>query len=142
VFIAGGLLAARLGTVWPQRSGLVSGLYYGGTGFGIVVSALLVPQVLHWASQQPHGWAWAWWALALVCGLATLVLLWPAMRLQGLAPPRVAATAGMPERFRWRWFGYALAGYGMFGVGYIGYMTFVIALLREQGAGATAITVF
>jgi hypothetical protein len=43
VFIAGGLLAARLGTVQPQRSGLVIGLYYGGTGFGIVVSALLVP---------------------------------------------------------------------------------------------------
>ena len=45
VFIAGGLLAARLGNVHPQRSGLVIGLYYGGTGFGIVVSALLVPQV-------------------------------------------------------------------------------------------------
>jgi predicted MFS family arabinose efflux permease len=30
----------------------------------------------------------------------------------------------------------------MFGVGYIGYMTFVIALLREQGAGGPAITLF
>ena len=30
----------------------------------------------------------------------------------------------------------------MFGVGYIGYMTFVIALLREQGASAAAVTVF
>jgi predicted MFS family arabinose efflux permease len=38
--------------------------------------------------------------------------------------------------------GFALAGYGMFGVGYIGYMTFVIALLREQGASGSAITVF
>ena len=37
---------------------------------------------------------------------------------------------------------YALAGYGMFGVGYIGYMTFVIALLREQSASTSAITVF
>ena len=142
VFIAGGLLAARLGTVWPQRSGLVIGLYYGGTGFGIVLSALLVPQVLGWASEQPHGWAWAWWALALACGLATLVLLWPARQLQRLAPQVAAVAAGVANPFRWRWFGYALAGYGMFGVGYIGYMTFVIALLREQGAGATAITVF
>ena len=60
VFIAGGLLAARLGNVHPQRSGLVIGLYYGGTGFGIVVSALLVPQVLDWAGQQTHSWVWAW----------------------------------------------------------------------------------
>jgi predicted MFS family arabinose efflux permease len=30
----------------------------------------------------------------------------------------------------------------MFGVGYIGYMTFVIALLKEQGMGAAAITWF
>ena len=141
VFIAGGLLAARLGTVYPKRSGLVIGLYYGGTGFGIVVSALLVPQVLDWADQQAHSWAWAWWALAMVCMLATFLLLWPARLLQRLAP--AVAPGGDPIKlFRWRWFAFALAGYGMFGVGYIGYMTFVIALLREQGAGATSITVF
>ncbi len=141
VFIAGGLLAARLGTVQPQRSGLVIGLYYGGTGFGIVVSALLVPQMLSWAGQQAHSWAWAWWALALVCMMATLLLLWPARVLQCLAPP-VSTGFNPTNLFRWRWFAFALAGYGMFGVGYIGYMTFVIALLREQGAGATSITVF
>jgi predicted MFS family arabinose efflux permease len=141
VFIAGGLLAARLGTVHPQRSGLVIGLYYGGTGFGIVVSALLVPQVLLWADQQVHSWAWAWWVLAMVCMLATFLLLWPARLLQRLAPP-VATGAISTSLFRWRAFVFALAGYGMFGVGYIGYMTFVIALLREQGAGDTAVTVF
>ena len=141
VFIAGGLLAARLGTVYPKRSGLVIGLYYGGTGFGIVVSALLVPQVLSWAGQQAHSWALAWWALALVCMMATLLLLWPARVLQCLAPP-VTTGFNPTNLFRWRWFAFALAGYGMFGVGYIGYMTFVIALLREQGAGATSITVF
>ena len=141
VFIAGGLLAARLGTVHPQRSGLVIGLYYGGTGFGIVVSALLVPQVLVWADQQVHSWAWAWWVLAMVCMLATFLLLWPARLLQRLAPS-VVTGANPTNLFRWRSFVFGLAGYGMFGVGYIGYMTFVIALLREQGAGDTAITVF
>ena len=141
VFIAGGLLAARLGTVHPQRSGLVIGLYYGGTGFGIVVSALLVPQVLVWADQQVHSWAWAWWVLAMVCMLATFLLLWPARLLQRLAPS-VVTGANPTNLFRWRSFVFGLAGYGMFGGGYIGYMTFVIALLREQGAGDTAITVF
>lgn len=32
VFIAGGLLAARLGALQPARSGFLIGLYYGGTG--------------------------------------------------------------------------------------------------------------
>ena len=33
-------------------------------------------------------------------------------------------------------------GYSMFGMGYIGYMTFVVALLREQGQSAASITAF
>ena len=46
VFVAGGLLAARLGALQPERAGLLLGLYYGGTGIGITLSALLVPPVL------------------------------------------------------------------------------------------------
>ena len=184
VFSAGGLLAARLAADEPQRSGFLIGLYYGGTGFGIVVSALLVPAVLHAASGQPHGWAWAWWALAGVCVLACGVLVWPVRALarlgrrggalgasyaavpatsdpatasaSGTAPgASEARTGAVPDqtseqtpgpasrlRFVWRDFSFALAGYALFGVGYIGYMTFVIALLREQGASGEAVTLF
>jgi predicted MFS family arabinose efflux permease len=42
----------------------------------------------------------------------------------------------------WRRFVPMLAGYGCFGIGYIGYMTFVIALLREQGVGPQSRTLF
>ena len=42
VFVAGGLLAARLGAQAPQHAGLLLGLYYGGTGWGISASALAV----------------------------------------------------------------------------------------------------
>jgi predicted MFS family arabinose efflux permease len=144
VFIAGGLLAARLGARQTQRSGLLLGLYYGGTGIGIVLSALLVPVVLQWAQAQPHAWAWAWWYLALVCVLATLVLVWPARVLGNWesANPTHAASAAAVPTFQPRRMGFALAGYTGFGVGYIGYMTFVIALLREQGASSSVITVF
>ena len=45
-------------------------------------------------------------------------------------------------RLRLKDFAFALAGYGMFGMGYIGYMTFVVALLREQGQSAASITAF
>lgn len=141
LFIAGGLLAARLGAVMPARSGLLLGIYYGGTGLGIAVSALGVPVLLDAASQRPHGWAWAWWALALACLLATAVLARVGRLLASLHAPAAAADAG-GARFHWRDFAPGLAGYTMFGVGYIGYMTFVIALLREQGVPAQRITVF
>lgn len=148
VFSTGGLLAARLGARQPQRSGLLLGLYYGGTGIGIALSAVLVPLVLQGAAGRPHAWAWGWWAMALLCALATALMAWPARvlaRMEGAGP--VAAGAPMahggPSRvFRWRDFAFGLLGYLGFGMGYIGYMTFVIALLREQGASASAVTLF
>ncbi|CAN5655381.1 YbfB/YjiJ family MFS transporter [soil metagenome] len=142
VFIAGGLLAARLGALQPTRAGLLIGLYYGGTGIGISLSALLVPAVLEAVGGEPHSWAWAWWALAAACMAATTLLVWPALVMAEASAAPGAATSVAVRPFHWRQFGFALAGYGMFGVGYIGYMTFVIALLREQGAGAGSITLF
>ena len=146
VFVTGGLLAARLGATQPARGGLLIGLYYGGTGLGITLSALVVPLVLQGAEQQAHAWAWGWAALALLCFAATALLRWPAQQLARLAAQgsRSTATPATPAvaRLPLRRFGFALAGYGMFGVGYIGYMTFVVALLREQGQSPTRITVF
>lgn len=148
VFVTGGLLAARLGLQDSGRSGLLLGVYYGGTGWGISLSALLVPAVLGAAASQPHAWAWAWWALAVACALATAVLLWPARALRAPANPAAPAVGAVggasspAERVRWWALAPALLGYGLFGVGYIGYMTFVVALLREQGSSPAAVTGF
>ena len=106
VFIAGGLLAARLGALAPGHMGLLLGLYYGGTGLGIVLSALLVPAMLQAASGVPQGWAWAWWALAAACVAATGVLAWVAQPqgklMQILAAPASGVTQIAPQRlFRW-----------------------------------------
>jgi predicted MFS family arabinose efflux permease len=141
VFIAGGLLAARLGARDPQRGGLLLGLYYGGTGVGIALSAVLVPWVLDATQGQTHGWRWAWWALALLCVLASGLLLWPA-RVMARWEQAASAAQTPGQVFRWQPFRYGLAGYTLFGVGYIGYMTFVVALLRSQGSSALAVTVF
>jgi len=142
LFIAGGLLAVRLGALMPARSGFLLGIYYGGgTGLGIVVSALMVPALLEAASQRAHGWAWAWWALALACLTATAVLARVGHLLASLQAPAAQGDAA-GARFDWRDFAPGLAGYTMFGVGYIGYMTFVIALLREQGVSPGRITLF
>ncbi len=143
VFVSGGLLAARLGSRAPAQAGLLLGVYYGGTGMGIALSAVLVPWVLDAFADQSHSWRFAWWALALLCFAATALLRWPARvmaRWEQL--PAATAAAGGGAAFRWRPFGFALAGYCLFGVGYIGYMTFAVALLRAQGASAQAVTVF
>jgi len=145
VFVAGGLLAARLGSLQPTRAGFLLGIYYGGTGLGITLCALLVPAVLQGASQVPHGWSWAWWALAAASFVATGVLAVAMRSMPGDAShasapaPANASPAISAQVHR---FGWALAGYTAFGAGYIGYMTFVIALLREQGAGPGRITMF
>ena len=139
IFISGGLLAARLGLLHPERSGLLLGMYYGGTGLGIVASALLVPLALDAAHAHDvaHGWQWAWIALGALCLLATLAMAVPARQVDG-----AASTATGQGGFRPRDFAFGLLGYLMFGVGYIGYMTFVIALLREQGMSGATVTLF
>jgi predicted MFS family arabinose efflux permease len=139
IFISGGVLAARLSSLHPDRSGLLIGIYYGGTGLGIVLSALLVPLALDLAQTHgaAHAWQWAWAVLGAVCLLATLVMALPTGHIDG-AP----STPGTQGHFRLRPFVFGLGGYLMFGVGYIGYMTFVIALLKEQGMDVHTITVF
>lgn len=145
VFVAGGLLAARLGTLQPSRAGFLLGLYYGGTGFGITLSALLVPPVLQAAAGEAHGWAWAWWALALASFAGTAVIGYAAHAMPGGAHASAAAASPQAPAVQpagVRRFGWALSGYALFGAGYIGYMTFVIALLHEQGASPVRITIF
>ena len=153
VFVAAGLLAARLGSWHPGHSGLLLGMVYGGVGWGIALSALAVPSILAAHASEAHGWAWAWWWLALACGLITIALVWPAhffLHKEALllaenhraAPHSAAAPTPAPPPVPLRRLGFALAGYGCFGVGYIGYMTFVIALLRDRGVGADRITLF
>ena len=148
-FVAGGLLAARLasraaGLVSP---GLVLGLYYGGTGLGIIVSAGLVPLFIDAGagagagavstSGGSSGWPSAWLALGGVAGLMTVLMH------RGTRPdaPTAAPAPGMLP-VPWRRLGFALAGYFLFGLGYIGYMTFIVTLLRQQQLGSAAITAF
>jgi predicted MFS family arabinose efflux permease len=139
IFISGGVLAARLSLLHPNRAGLLIGIYYGGTGVGIVISALLVPFALAAANAHgaAHAWQWAWVALGAVCLLATLVMALPSSHVDG-AP----SAPGAQGNFQIKPFMFGLSGYLMFGVGYIGYMTFVIALLKEQGMSAGTITLF
>ena len=141
LFVVGGWLTAQLLAASDPRGGWLLGLYYGGTGWGIAVSALTVPAVLAGGGSWPH----AWWALAGVCALASAAL-WPLARKQpGFAPGQRAPTSTQLGAVGWETWRHSLpmlAAYGCFGIGYIGYMTFVIALMREQGVSADSRTLF
>ena len=134
-FVSGGLLAARLAAS-SGHAGLLLGLYYGGTGLGIVVSALLVPL----AVNAPAHWPAAWVALGGAALAATLATGLTTRRLAGA--PGAANTGARRERLHWAPLGFALAAYLLFGLGYIGYMSFVIALLRGQGLSEGLRTAF
>jgi predicted MFS family arabinose efflux permease len=132
-FVGGGVLAARLATQAAGRSGQVLGLYYGGTGLGIVLSAVVVPLTGEGAGQ----WATAWVVLGLLSLAATLL---SALGTRALtAPPLPGAPL---TRLALAPFTFGLLAYGLFGLGYIGYMTFIVTLLREQGLGAAMVTAF
>ncbi len=137
-FVSGGLLAARLGSQGAPPAlggGLVLGLYYGGTGLGIIVSAGLVPLFLDVGAS--HGWQPAWLALGAAALGMTALMAWGTAADAG-----PAARGGSAAPVPWRRLGWALAGYFCFGLGYIGYMTFIVTLLREQRLGEAAITGF
>lgn len=141
VFVSGGILAARMGSEQPDRAGLILGLYYGGTGAGIVVSALLVPWILDNPKLPFVPWVLAWWVLALVCLVLVALLRWPVKVLEAREAAGPAA-AGFSSPVAWWSMRYALWGYALFGLGYIGYMTFAVALLNEHGASRSEIVWF
>ncbi|MFM0728763.1 YbfB/YjiJ family MFS transporter [Paraburkholderia strydomiana] len=141
IFISGGVLAARLASASPHDAGLVLGLYYGGTGWGIVASSVLVPLTIF---NVAHGWQFAWFALAVACAAFSAVAIGAARKIEsvhasGVSAARASASDDAP---RWPRFSAALTGYGLFGVGYIGYMTFIVALLRNAGMSAAVVTGF
>jgi predicted MFS family arabinose efflux permease len=148
-FVAGGLLAARLvaaPAVMAQpgaaraSTGLVLGIYYGGTGLGIVASALVVPILVE--RGVAHAWQGAWLGLAALAAIATAVAA-AATRAGSQAPTAGAEAPRLPHtRFKTLAFAPALAAYLLFGLGYIGYMTFVVTLLREERLAGEMIVAF
>ena len=145
-FVAGGLLAAQLVGAAPARpgraapsAGLLLGIYYGGAGLGIVVSAVLVPLLA--ARAVPHAWQGGWIGLGAL-GLAATGVIAAATRDLGVAAPATHLAKSKIRGFAWRRFLPALFAYLMFGLGYIGYMTFIVTLLREHRVSDAEVMAF
>jgi predicted MFS family arabinose efflux permease len=133
-FVAGGALAAMISQSRPSRANFLLSLFYAGPGLGILSSGLIAPFVLQ--AFGPGSWWIVWWAMTLLGVVMTIPLL--------LTP--IDANAGIteaaPSKFAVRPVLVYLAGYFLFGAGYIAYMTFMIAYVRDAGGGAAAQSAF
>ncbi|WP_206795393.1 YbfB/YjiJ family MFS transporter [Amycolatopsis sp. MtRt-6] len=137
-FVVGGALTSRAGLGRSDRfATLLLGIYFAGSGLGMVISGAVVPVVL-----AAWGWRAAWLVLG---GLASAVLVVAVVAVRA-ARDGAPAPAGEGEKGPRRWpvrpVAALLLAYGLFGVGYIAYMTFVVAYLVQAGAGVGEVTAF
>lgn len=130
-FIGGGALVAELFAHHPERSAGGIALYFGGGGLGIVASGLPLP----WLFELRGASAWneAWIGVGLLAALACVPSFLAARRV-----PHVEARAA-PARLRPGPLLVSLGAYFAFALGSIVYMTFIIAFMRERGAGPGAV---
>ncbi len=112
----------------PRRRGLLVGLYVAGVSIAVLLSGAVVPFILQEGAQR---WPQAWAALGLM-GVIGLPFAWAAARRVHEPPGGAAATL---DRRQLRQLAPTFAGYGLFGAGYVGYMTFIMVLLQSQGGG-------
>ncbi|HAO41671.1 MAG TPA: MFS transporter, partial [Afipia sp.] len=127
-FVGGGTLAATIAQSRPMKSALLLNLFYTGPGTGLIVSGLAAPFLL--AYFGPGSWWIVWAALTIISALMMIPLM--------LNPIDVAAseTSAESSPVSLRPIAVYLAGYFLFGAGYIAYMTFMIAYVRDGGGGA------
>lgn len=133
-FVGGGALAATIAQSRPERANFLLSLFYAGPGVGIVASGLIAPYVLQ--AFGPGSWWIVWWALTLLAVVMTIPLL--LAPLGGTAATNSAGTA----KFAVAPVMFYLVAYFCFGAGYIAYMTFMIAYVRDSGGGAAAQSAF
>jgi predicted MFS family arabinose efflux permease len=133
-FIAGGALASHIAQDQAKRQSFYLSLFHIGPATGILVSGIVAPFVLSWFG--PGSWWIVWAALAALSFLLALVL--PLARVE---EPPVRVTASR-SRVNLRPIAIYLIGYAFFGAGYIAYMTFMIAYVRNAGGGELAQSAF
>ena len=143
VFICGGTLS---GNVMPSRPALATttiAIYFAGGGIGLMLCGAAIPLLLD--TYGATAWPLAWQAMGVTAFVMTVASVWAALQIiepgsdagtgasraptqNGEARTPSAPHSSIAPLRR------ALITYLCFGLGYIGYMTFVIAWMREHGA--------
>ncbi len=133
-FVSAGALAATIAQSRPERANFLLSLFYAGPGLGIALSGLIAPFVLQAAG--PGSWWIVWWAMTALSVAMTLPLFLARFGAGGDIPDPT------PVKFAIKPVLIYLLGYFLFGAGYIAYMTFMIAYVRDAGGGAPAQSAF
>ncbi|WP_454623849.1 YbfB/YjiJ family MFS transporter [Bradyrhizobium cenepequi] len=133
-FVGGGALAAMIAQTRPERANFLLSLFYAGPGSGILLSGLVAPFVLQWFG--PGSWWIVWWAMTLLAAIMTIPLWLASFPSDTLTRQEASAKFAIAPVAIY------LAGYFLFGAGYIAYMTFMIAYVRDAGGGALAQSAF
>jgi len=127
-FVAGGTLAARAASDLGPRASLGVGVFYGGPGVGIVLSAAIVPGLI---DDFAANWPFAWYGMGVASILMTVLVLLAARNVPSETPSENKIEGGTVSLFP------ALTGYLLYAAGYVGYITFIVANVREQGGSTT-----
>lgn len=134
-FICGGVLAAGLFPGNAGRTAVSISTYMAGGGIGILLSGLILPMALsHFGDKC---WPEAWIGLGIASLLCT-AFSWSSAHS---SQPQGAIH---PGRSSWK-IGFLLpllTGYFLFGGGYIIYMTYIIAWVRESGRSVEEVSFF
>lgn len=132
-FISGAALAARLGQDAPSRAGLLIAIYFAGIGAGLFLSGVFIPPYL--AALGEGAWPAAWGWMGVASALA-LIPAWIAARQIPSAP-----TGKADQVWPWRFFTFAFLSYGLYAVGYVIYITFLAAWMRQAADGVANIMI-
>jgi predicted MFS family arabinose efflux permease len=132
-FISTTGMAARLGRT-PAENALALGLTLSGPGLGVILTGLMVPFLV---ANNNENWPRAWLMMALV-GTVALIGVWFNTRQLGNDRP---AVANDEERaiVNYGVLKIALTSYFLFGLGYIAYMTFLVAYVRKMGGSPASV---
>ena len=131
VYISGAVLASNLYPDRPEISKSAIAVYFAGAGAGIVLSGVGIPWLL--ATLGDVAWRSAWLAIG---GISVFFATASIRASRRIAEPAAGATA---RPWSMSAFQGALASYFLFGLGYIAYMTFVIAWMVARGASAVSV---
>jgi MFS family permease len=129
-FIIGATLAVNGSS--PSRINAELGIYFAGGGIGIAISGLFIPYLIR--HQGPEkGW--------LVIGVVSVIFAFEsAWVARSIRTPEVRYQKRLPLRLRP--LSALLASYGLFGLGYIAYMTFSVEYFVTKLGTAFNETVF
>ncbi len=131
VFIAGGALASALFSEDKSKNALAIAVYFGGGGLGMVLTGPTLPYMVDWYDITV--WPYAWLLLGLGSHIFFMPAYWAAIAAPEPSPPSTGGTG--KEHLPILAMSPALLAYFCFGVGYIVYITFLIAWMRNEGAG-------